>query len=410
MKLHIKKSVFSPHFYPLLEDDHNILLMIGGGASGKSYFSFQRCIIRCLQDKRKYLVCRKSATDLRRSCWQDLMSALERFQIKDKVQISKTNFIIDFPNGSTILCVGLDNYEKVKSIPSITDIVVEEASEISYDDFSQLQQRLRGNGKLPNQIVLQTNPISKSNWVYKYFFENGCQFENCFIHKSTYKDNPFVNQSTIDALEQYRMTNPYFYRVYCLGEFGNISKQVFTNYRVEDLDIDELRKCGYQHLVGLDFGFVNDATAIVDCLLDEENKKLYIYREFYKTGLLNNEIAEQIKLMGLDKSTIIADSSEQKSIEEIRREGIARIKPSKKGKDSINQGIQKLQQYEIIIDGSCFNTIEEFENYSYKKDKSTGEYINEPIDDFNHCIDALRYSLQCVDSKHQLKTLPKYSL
>lgn len=144
--------------------------------------------------------------------------------------------------------------------------------------------------------------------------------------------------------------------------------------------------------------------------MDEGNKKLYVQREFFKSGLTNDEIANQIKVMGLSKSKIIADSAEQKSIEEIKRMDVPHIKPSIKGQGSVNQGIQQLQQYEIIIDESCLNLIEEFENYSYKKDKSTGEYINEPIDAFNHGIDALRYSLQCSNSKSKLKTLPKYSL
>lgn len=126
--------------------------------------------------------------------------------------------------------------------------------------------------------------------------------------------------------------------------------------------------------------------------------------------MLNDEIANVLKGMGLEKSTIIADSAEQKSIEEIRRCGIRRIQPSVKGKDSINQGIQKLQQYRLVVDRSCAHTIEELENYSWTKDKQSGEYINKPIDKFNHCLDALRYSLQCVDSKPRLKTLPKNSL
>ena len=117
-----------------------------------------------------------------------------------------------------MLFMGLDSEQKVKSVPGITDIIVEECSEIDLDTFSQLKQRLRGYGVLKNQIVLQTNPISKINWVYKHFFEDGCKEENCYIHHSTYKDNRFLNQTTIDALESYKDTNPYYYRVYCLGE------------------------------------------------------------------------------------------------------------------------------------------------------------------------------------------------
>ena len=411
VKLHLRRTLFNDSFFPLLEDnEHDVILLVGGGGSGKSYFSFQRAVCRAVWDCRKYLVVRKSATDLRRSCWVDLKNTLTQFKIAGLCKVNETNMTVQLPNGSEFLCMGIDDFEKVKSIPGITDCLIEEASEITFDDYSQLKMRLRGNGRLRNQVVLMTNPISKANWIYRFFYENGCQEQNCLIHQSTYKDNRFINETTVRTLEGYKETNPMFYRVYCLGEFGSISKQVITNYTSQELDVTELRKCGYQHLVGLDFGFVNDPTAIIDSLLDEEGKRIYVLREFYQTGLLNDEIAAQIRRMGLSKSLIIADSAEQKSIEEIKRAGIARIKPSTKGQGSVMQGIQKLQQYQIIVDTSCFNLLEELENYSYKKDKATGEYINEPIDAYNHAIDALRYSLQCVDSRHQLKTLPKYTL
>ena len=411
MKLTFKRSAFNDSFYPLLlDDEHDVILMVGGGGSGKSYFSFQRAVIRAMQDKRKYLIVRKSATDLRRSCWVDLNNTIKQFKIESLCKVNQTNLTIELTNGSVFLCMGLDDFNKVKSIPQITDIVIEEASEITFDDYSQLKMRLRGNGKLRNQMVLMTNPISKANWIYKFFYAEGCQEENCLIHQSTYKDNRFINETTVRTLEGYKKTNPMFYRVYCLGEFGSIAKQIYTNYRVEELDIDDLRTKGYAHLIGLDFGYVNDPTAIIESLLDEENKRIYIIREFYQTGLLNDEIAAQLKLMGFAKSTIIADSAEQKSIEEIRRSGIARIKPCTKGKDSVRQGIQHLQQYELVVDESCFHTIEELENYSWKKDRQTQEYINEPIDEYNHALDALRYSLQCISARHQLKTLPKYTL
>lgn len=411
MRLKVSRRIFAPTFLPLLEDyDHRVLVLIGGGGSGKSFFSFQRAVFKACKEPRKFLVVRKTGIDVRRSCWEDLKRTLRQFRIFDKCEINKSMMTIELPNGSIFLLAGLDDYERIKSIPDITDIICEEASELSFDDYCQLLQRTRGKANLKNQVVLMSNPISKANWLYKYFFEDGNKEPDSIIHRSTYKDNPFLNQETVDVLENYKNTNPYFYRVYTLGEFGSMSKQVFSNYRSESLDIDELRLKGYAHLVGMDFGFVNDATTIVESLLDEENKRIYVLREFYKTGLLNDEIANQLKLMGLQKATIVADSAEQKSIEEIKQKGISRIKPSEKGKGSINQGIQQLQQYELIIDDSCFYLLEELENYSWKKDKSTGEYLNIPIDDYNHCIDALRYSLQCTKAKHQLKTLPKYSL
>lgn len=211
-------------------------------------------------------------------------------------------------------------------------------------------------------------------------------------------------------LEGYRETNPYFYRIYCLGEWGSLSKQVLTNWTAQPIDPEQLRRRSLPQLVGLDFGYTNDPTAIVVSLLDEESRTIYVTSEYVRTGLVNSEIAEVLKGMGLSKSAIVADSAEQKSIEEIKRCGIRRIRPSVKGRDSVNQGIQKLQQYRIVVDPACSNLLEELENYSWERDRSTGEYLNKPIDRYNHCIDALRYSLQCADARPQLKTLPTNAL
>lgn len=334
------------------------------------------------------------------------MNALDFFQIKDFVTINKTLKTIDFPNGSQMLFMGLDDEQKVKSVPNITDIIVEECSEINFDTFSQLKQRMRGKGKLKNQIVLQCNPVSKVNWVFKHFYEDGCKESNCLLHHSTYKDNKFLNQKTIEALEDYKRTNPYYYRVYCLGEWGSLNKQIFSNYRMEKLDLEALFAQKFSLLCGMDFGYVNDASVILCSLLDEEHKRIYVYNEFYSTGMLNDALASQLKAMGLAKTTIIADNSEQKSIDEIKKLGVTRIKPAVKGAGSVLQGIQKLLGYEIIVDESCVHTYEELENYSWKRDKRSGEYINEPEDRNNHCIDSLRYSLQCVEQKARLKSLP----
>lgn len=291
----------------------------------------------------------------------------------------------------------------MKSITDITDIWIEEATEATQDDFNQLDLRLRAQ-KPYLQIYLSFNPVSKANWVYKYFFENGTP-ANTIILKTTYKDNRFLPQDYINALEEMEKTNPTYYKIYALGDFCSLDKLIFNNW---EIGVAEDTK-NYSLLLGLDFGFVNDATAFIVAYLDEENKTIYIDNELYQTGLLNDQIANAIKYMGFSKSVIIADSAEQKSIEEIRREGIIRIKPASKGKGSILQGIQKLQQYKLIVNPRCANMITELQNYSWKKDKSTNEYINEPNDNFNHLCDALRYSLQCVENQNKIQTFKKAS-
>jgi phage terminase large subunit len=154
----------------------------------------------------------------------------------------------------------------------------------------------------------------------------------------------------------------------------------------------------YQETEGIED--INDPSAFVGAVVDEQNKKLYIFDEFYKKGMLNDAIAKLIKDKGYSKEIITADSAEQKSIEEIKREGIPRIKAARKGKDSILNGIQFIQQYEIIVHPLCVNIILELKNYTWKKDKSTGEYINEAVDKFNHLLDALRYAMENIMRTH----------
>lgn len=151
---------------------------------------------------------------------------------------------------------------------------------------------------------------------------------------------------------------------------------------------------------------VNDPSAFIHCKIDTKNKRLYIVEEYVKKGMLNNEIANVIKRLGYSKEIITADSAEQKSIAEISNHDITRIRPAMKGKDSIISGIQYLNQFDIVIDERCFKTIEELDNYTWKKDKNTGEYYNEPVDTYNHCIDALRYSVEMlmINNKKQKKT------
>lgn len=402
INIQVSRKIFNEAYYSsLLDYDNRYEVYYGGAGSGKSVFVAQKILIKALNNKRRILIVRKVARTIRDSVFQLMLNTLSQFQLLDKCSVNKTNFTIELPNGSQFLFYGMDNSEKMKSITDITDIWIEEATEINYDDFSQLDLRLRA--KKPDlQIFLSFNPVSKVNWCYKYWFENG-EPPQTKILQTTYKDNRFLPQDYIDALEQMKTTNPTYYNIYALGQFCSLDKLVFNNWTtgtIEDTKDMEL-------LLGLDFGYVNDATAFIVAYLDEANKTIYIEQEVYQTGLLNNQIADFIKYMGFAKSVIIADSAEQKSIEEIKQQGIPRIKPAAKGQGSIMQGIQKLQQYKIIVNPLCSNMIVELQNYSFKKDKATNEYINEPIDAFNHLCDALRYSLQCLDNKQRLQTVSK---
>lgn len=384
-----------PVYHPYVRDyTTRFCVFYGGAGSGKSHFVAQKLILKCLQYKRKLLVIRKVGNTLKDSVWAMFLKLL--YQIPQVIKnINKSEYTIELINGSIILFKGLDDPEKVKSIEGITDIVVEEASELTEDDFDQLNLRLRAKcGML--QIHLMFNPISKANWVYKRFFANGTPPDTVIVH-TTYKDNPHLPEEYIASLLRLERTNPAYFKIYVLGAFATLDKLVFPVKTVRIISQDEVKNLPFW--IGMDFGYTNDPTAITWGYCDNLKKILYITGEYTKRGMTNDVIATTLTNLGFGKERIVADSAEPKSIAELRKLGITRICPAVKGADSVKNGIDKLQRYDIVIDERCPDTIEEFDNYTWVKDKKTGEYINEPIDTFNHHIDSIRYGTQNVTGK-----------
>lgn len=395
-----------PVYHPYVRDyQTRFNVFYGGAGSGKSHFVAQKTLLKILQYKRKLLVIRKVGSTIRDSVWAMYLKLL--YQMPQVIfKMNKSDFTIDLVNGSTILFKGLDDAEKVKSIEGITDIVVEEASELSEDDFDQLNLRLRAKcGML--QIHMMFNPVSKANWVYRRFFENGTPEDTVIVH-TTYKDNPHLPKEYINSLLRLERTNPAYYKIYVLGDFATLDKLVFPVKTVRLINADETKDLPFW--IGMDFGYTNDPTAITWGYCDNANRKLYITGEYNKRGMTNDVIAATITDLGFAKERIIADAAEPKSIAELRGLGIRRITGAVKGQDSVKNGIDRIQRYDIIIDERCINTIEEFDNYTWIKDKKTGEYINQPIDSFNHHIDSIRYGIQGVMKKrpHTEEELSKY--
>ena len=389
----LNPDAFNDWIYNNIDDySHRIEVYYGGAGSGKSFGAGQKILLKALNDKvngiRKVLVIRKIQRSIKDSIWDLMKQLIREAGFINETDINKTDFEITLPNGSSFLFKGLDDEEKIKSINGITDIVIEEATELTENEFTQLNLRLRPKASNP-QIYLMFNPISKKNWVYSYFFENE-RPENCIVVQTTYKDNKFLDQEYCKELEKLQQRNPAYYRIYALGEFATLDKLVFPVWEeklISDSDVKDLPKW-----IGLDFGYVNDPSAITYGNIDDENKIIYIRGEYVKRGMLNDEIANVMIQLGLHKDKSYGDCAEQKSIAEIRRLGV-NIEATEKGKDSIIHGIQWIQQYKLIVDERCFKTKEELENYTWKKDKKTGEYINEPVDTYNHTIDSIRYGL-----------------
>ncbi|HEK9650796.1 TPA: PBSX family phage terminase large subunit, partial [Streptococcus equi subsp. equi] len=385
-------TVFNKHIYDKLYDyDTFTEVHYGGASSGKSHGVIQKVVLKACQDwkhPRKVLFLRKVGATVYDSIFEDVKQCLELWGLLDKCKVNNSAYRIELPNGATFIFKGLDNPEKIKSIKGVSDVVMEEASEFTLDDYTQLTLRLRDRKHLKKQIFLMFNPVSKVNWVYKAFFVKTPK--NTVVYQTTYKDNRFLDDVTRENIEELANRNEAYYKIYALGQFATLDKLIFPKYEKKILNKDKL-----SHLpsfFGLDYGFINDPSAFLHVKIDDNNKKLYILEEYVRKNLTNDKIANAIKDLGYAKEEIRGDSAEKKSNQELRNLGIPRIIDVKKGPGSVMQGIQYLLQYDWIVDERCVKTIEELENYTWKKDKKTNEYINDPVDSYNHCIDAIRYA------------------
>lgn len=405
MNLKLDPQIFNATYLPYLFDySHRYECEYGGAGSGKSHFLSQKLVLKGLSSKRKILIIRKVGNTSKDSTFQMIKDTLQFFKIYDQCKVNKTDLTIELMNGSIFIFKGLDDPEKIKSIAGITDIWVEECTECTLDDISQLDLRLRA--KADNlQMYFSFNPVSKDNWVYKYFHRDAPETTpaNMFVLKTTFKDNKFLPQSYIDSLMAMEHSNPIYYKIYVEGDFATLDKLIFA-YEIKDFDWREVSGVA---CFGLDFGYINDPSAFTAFKVDMDKREIHIFDEIYKKGLKNNEIAGEIIAKGYSKEIIIADCQEQKSIDELKSDyGLKRIKRSVKGKGSILQGIQYIQQFKIYVHPSCENHITEFSSYAWKKNKQTGEYTNEPIEKYNHLMDAMRYGIQQV-RKGKVKTLNK---
>lgn len=408
MKINLKKSIFNKAYLPYLQDySKRYEIYYGGAGSGKSKFVSQKLVYKAMQSLRKILVLRKVNRTTKNSTFQILQDTLSEWKLLPYCKVNKTDFSIMLPNGSQFICIGLDDQEKLKSIVGLTDAWLEEATEFTQNDFNQVDLRIRERVDA-SQIILSFNPVSKANWCFLQFFKEDPTLDafraGCNIVHTNYLDNKFLPEEYIKSLLLLETTNPVFYKIYALGEFGSLDKLVYNNWQSIEFDYTQIKG---KRCLGLDFGYTNDPTALTCSIADDENKRLYVYQTWGGTGYLNDQIAKKLIGLGYGRSTIIADSAEAKSIDEIKLAGVRRILPATKGPGSILQGIQRVQQYEIIVHPSCTELIEELQNYSWTKDKATNEYINKPVDKFNHYLDALRYSLQCIDDRPKIKMMDK---
>ena len=393
----------NPVYIPYLTDDTRTQIYFGGSASGKSFFEAQRAVLDLLgiegRPPRNYLVCRSVAKTLRNSTYNQIVKAIDDMGLRGQFNITKSEMAITCrKNGRQILFAGLDDPEKVKSLtPAVgvlTDIWIEEATEVSKEAYKQLTKRLRGvDGGVAKRITLSFNPILKGHWIYKEFFggwEDGKDVyrdKNLVILKTTYKDNHFLTADDIDALEN--EADRYYYDVYTLGNWGMLGKVIFKNVEVQDLS--ELMPSFDKIYNGLDFGFSEDPNALVRAHVNTAAKEIYVFEELYEHGMFDDELASVLKSR-IGDQYVVCDSSQPKSIADLQRRGV-RALPALKGPDSVNYGIRFLQGYKLIVHAACLHMRNELALYHWAEDKN-GNALQRPVDRDNHLIDALRYALE----------------
>ncbi|WP_027724632.1 PBSX family phage terminase large subunit [Tuberibacillus calidus] len=407
MNINISKKVFAPVYlkHHALENTDRYLILYGGAGSGKSVFASQKILFRLLKEKnQRFLVVRKVAATLKNSVYELLKDTISRWGLYPYFTVTKSPLEITCNlNGNKILFVGIDDPEKLKSIAGITSIWVEEATELTQEDFQQLDLRLRGKTKTYKQIIITFNPISEHHWLKKYFFDNTP--EHTTIIKTTYLDNPFLDDSYKRTLENLKNKDENYYRIYALGEFGQLGKMVYPNYSIKDFDISLLDNFYY----GNDFGF-NDPMAWIEVAYDKKAETIYVCREFKKSGLTTSDLAQELKKRMSLRDILICDSAEPDRIEELRRAGFKNARPTKKGRNSINFGIDWIKSRKLIIHPSCVEFIKEIQTYQYMKDNKTNEYLDKPVDANNHLLDALRYALNMeMNKNHRRIGLSKHA-
>lgn len=405
LKLH--KSLFAEKFYPYLFDySTRWEVFYGGAGSGKSYFITQKIIIRCCREPIKVLVCRRYGSTLRNSCFSLFKEILTKWKLTPYLKIRETDFNIKFPNGSEVIMVGLDEETKLLSLNNISTVWIEEAYEVPKPIVEQLNLRLRGKAD-NQQIIMSYNPISKNSWLYDFCEVNPP--ESFRYLKTTFRDNPFLNEEYVKTLEALYTRNPAKARVFCDGEYGVDSEGlVITNWRQEAFDAMELASQGLEHRAGMDLGWI-DKSAIIDSLYDRENKIIYVFNEFYKSGCQLSELASAITDMNLKKTKLYIDAAEPRAIQFFKQEGINAY-PCKKGKDSVKAGLMFLQDNLIIVHPNCKNFINELENFSYIKSKQTGEWTEDTTHEWSHAIDACRYAYSDIYTNTKVKTINKAAL
>ena len=397
----VSKNVFNPVFLEYLNNNKRYRIFYGGAGSGKSVFVVQEKIIQFFQGGHNILVVRQTSKSNRQSTFALFKQILNKWKVPSQwYSINKTEMTItNTVNKSQIAFAGLDDVEKLKSITFetgiLTDIWIEEASEVSERDFNQLDLRLRGMSSVPLTITLTFNPIDINFWAKKRFFDR--VDDDTFICKTTYLDNRFIDEQYKKTLEKLKEIDQVYYNVYALGEWGVLGNKIYTNYKIYDFDVNDPK---FKDVcIGVDFGFNAPSSALKCAFYDNE---IYILDEIYQSGLTNSELIEEITKQMTTGFHVIADCAEPDRIEEFKRKGFW-IDACSKGDGSIKSGIDWLKAHKIHVHlSNCPETAREFQAYKYREDKD-GNVLDMPVKFNDHAMDALRYAVEYWRSNYNMQ-------
>lgn len=401
----------NPSFEDFIFDwDKKFYFLVGGYGSSKSYHIALKIILKLTQEKRTCLVVREVFETIRESCFSLFYEICDSLNLEDYVIFTKSPMQILFKNGSRIIFRGLDKPAKLKSINDISLIWIEECSEIKYAAFKELIGRLR-NPHLKLYMLLSTNPVSTSNWCYKHFFELAKLDDNelyakkiicrndVYYHHSTVDDNLFLPDDYRQRLDEMQEYDPDLYRIARLGRFGVNGVRVLPQFEImthaEVMKVvDNIpRKFKF---VGMDFGFVTSYNSCIRCAVDDANKHLYIYWNWYEKGLTDDQIVDRLTEFVKTREIVRCDSAEPKTIRYLQKNGINAI-GCKKFAGSRLYNIRKIKRFKkIICSDACENVIKELAELTFAKDRND----NLIEDEFNidaHCFDALAYAIETYD-------------
>ena len=356
----------------------------GGTRSGKTWATLQMLHLLCTNTEKPLVISCVAATlpMVKRGMLRDFKQMLLAEGMWNEDEYNKTEGTYSYPNGCMIEFFGVDNASKVHG--SARDILfVNEAQGIPREIFRQLDIRTR------KKVIIDFNPVRK------FWGETEFVGDRYITIHSTYKDNPYLSEEQVSAIEK-NMNDANWWRVYGEGETGGVEGNVYPDYEViEDMPETFTGRC-----LGLDFGFVNDPTAIVDIRF--QGWDLYVDLLCYETGLLNANIAEYLVSNAINRVVTVCDNAEQKSIVELQQKRVKAM-PCIKGRGSVAGGIAQVKQFKLHATKRSVKLLDELDNYKWIKDEATDTYTNEPIDAWNHALDALRYGVDYLIRKYRPK-------